>query len=126
MSKKHAKFGSPSGLYALEKCPGKIAFGKDIPDPPESEYAKEGTVFHWYMERCLPLFLKGKSIIDFIKKANEQYPDMGDYILESCEKFKEKYDSFREKHAGVQIKYEVEVKINDDIFGTSDIVMWGV
>ena len=49
----HALFGSPSGLSALEKCPAKVAFGKDIPEPPTSAYAEEGTAFHNVMEEVL-------------------------------------------------------------------------
>lgn len=119
--KKHAKYGSPSRLYALEQCPAQVSFGKDIPDPPPSEYAAEGTVFHGYMEEFLPHFLTGKrSTVMCV-----EYPDMTEYVLESRRIFKEKYDSFCAKHTDVKIYYELQVKINEDIFGTSDVVLVG-
>ena len=125
MTKKHAKFGSPSGLYAIEQCPGKIAFGRDIPDPEESEYAKEGTTFHGYMEEALPRFLANESYREVLDAADAEYPGMGDTISDALFGFGIRYRSFREKHAGVKLKIEQKVAINDDIFGTSDIVMWG-
>ena len=125
MTKKHAKFGSPSGLYAIEACPGKIAFGRDIPDAPESEYAKEGTVFHSFMDEVLTKLLKNEPYAAELKAADKMYPEMSEWIITAGKQFLERYDKFRELHAGVKVKTEVPVKINEDIFGTSDIVMWG-
>lgn len=127
--KKHAKFGSPSTLYRTEKCPGWIAYTKDMPDPPPSPYAVEGTCFHDYMEKCAPIWLTQlktpatKAINKII--AGCEYEDMPDFIWGTLLEIEKLWKSFCEKHENPKIAYEVNVKITEDIFGTSDVVFSG-
>lgn len=52
-TKKHAKY-SASKSHQWLACPGSVHFSEDIPDPPESAYASEGTRAH----ECLEFLLK--------------------------------------------------------------------
>jgi hypothetical protein len=124
MSKTHAKFGSPSGLSALEKCPGKIAYTKDMPDLPESEYAKEGTEFHAHMETaCSTIFDPLHLAEEF--KVISTVDWMEEYVCSSIEELKELRSSFIDKHTNVKSHFELKIAVNDDIYGTADVVFVG-
>lgn len=123
---KHAKFGSPSGLYALEKCPGKIAFGKDLPELPISEYALEGTVFHEIMDKAFPLYLDDnlKEIEKLLQDV--EYDDMPEYVWLTLEEVRKKWEKFKSKHEHATYYLELKVQINEDIYGTADVVFTGI
>lgn len=122
----HAKFGSPSTLYRLERCPGSVAFGKDIPEPEPSEYAKEGTEFHRLMERSLALTLKSNIITTYWEKElNDVYPEMNDDVVHTTAQVFEKWQSFQEKHTSPKYHLELKVMVSIDIFGTADVVFVG-
>lgn len=125
-SKVHAKFGSPSTLSRTQACPSWIAFGKDIPEPEESEHALEGTEFHEYMEQCAPAYLDGndKRVALLLKECTE-YEGMEEYVWDSLKKLKNLWERFREKHSGCKCHFELSVKLNEDCFGTSDVVFVG-
>lgn len=126
-SKQHAKFGSPSTLSRTEKCPAWIAFGKDIPEQEEGEHAIEGTTFHDFMEQCLPPYLAGDhKKVALILKGCTEYEDMETYVWDTLAKVDNLWKRFREKHAKCRCQVELEVKINDDCFGTSDVVFDGI
>lgn len=119
--KKHDLFGSPSSLYRVEKCPGSIAYGKDIPDPEESEFAKEGTVFHHFMELCsLPYFIDDHKKVSKILETCTEYEGMKDHVYDTLAKLKEIWNRFREKQANCRHYFELEVNP-----GTSDVVFVG-
>lgn len=126
MSKKHARFGSPSGLSALEKCPGKIAYTKDMPELPESEYAKEGTEFHRVMEAHAPLVL---GLSKEVQATQSPYPDMSDYVSSSISELDKLYASFEAKHEHTSYYVEQRVPIYSGTeqkeFGTADIIFSG-
>jgi hypothetical protein len=126
--KKHAKIGSPSSLYRLEKCPGSAAFGKDIKDPPPSEYAKEGTVFHDVMEYCFPYYLN-----DDLTRAEKRiaaipdnYEDMPEHVWSTLEEMRAKWKRFCDKHTDPKYHLEFKIKVSPDIYGTADVVFEGI
>lgn len=125
---KHAKFGSPSGLYAIEKCPGKIAFGMDIPEPPSSEHALEGTEFHKHMELYSPLFLeeRGDEVVDYLQSIEFKYEDMEFYLWESLNELDKLWKSFTSKHNKCEKYFELKINFGEDVYGTSDVVFVGV
>lgn len=129
---KHAIFGSPSGLYALKECPGKILFGKDIPDPPASEHAVEGTIFHDFMERVLPDYFRFKfaSVEDVIKVkpkglTTEQHKEMIEHIWDTCDNVNKKWEKFCKLHTNCEFHLELKIKLTEDIYGTADVVFVG-
>lgn len=127
--KKHSKFGSPSGLYKIEKCPGSIAYGEGHPDLPTTKYAEEGTVFHEYMERVTPRWLNGEfkeeELHDIIKTVPAEYPDMSEMIYQTLDEIKRRWELFCSFHPDSFFKCELAVAVDDDIFGTCDLVFVG-
>lgn len=126
VAKVHALFGSPSTLSRTEKCAGWIAFGKDIPEPGQSESAAEGDEFHDYMEKASPEYLANNhKKVAAILKACTLYADMEGYVWDALAKLNDIWNRFREKHAGCKHYFELKVKLSDDCFGTSDVVFVG-
>lgn len=124
MKNKHATFGSPSSLYRNKACPGNIAYTKDLPTPPTSEHAKEGTKFHKVMEETIPLFLEGKDGIDkILSKLNDS--DMAACVVETLGMVQQKWNNFKTNHLASTYYTELRIKITDDIYGTSDVVFVG-
>src|SRR5688572_30217367 len=121
----HAKFGSPSSLARTEKCPAWVAFGKDIPNDTGSEYSIEGDVFHKYMQDVGPMYLnkaKDHLIEEALKDIPAKYPDMNGYIWSSLSKLNSLWELFKFKHTDCKFYFELKVKLNDDVYGTSDVV----
>lgn len=125
MSKKHATFGSPSSLYRNKHCPGNVTYTKDLPTPPPSEYAAEGTAFHDYMERAFPLYCQGEHSVVEDMFYDCAYEDMYDVGMETLADLHAKWIKFKTKHTGAVYHLELKVKLTDDIFGTSDVVFVG-
>jgi hypothetical protein len=125
MTKKHSLFGSPSSLYRHEKCPANVAYAKDMPEPPPSEYAKEGTVFHDYMEKCTGYWLQGDTAkVDEIV-AECEYEDMPEHVYSSLEQLKLRWEKFKSKHNHPVYALELRVRLNEDLAGTSDVIFYG-
>jgi len=122
--KTHAKFGSPSSLKRLKECPGVLAYTKDMPALPSTTYSVEGDVFHDEMETYLPKALTEKSIKPYVGPKN--YPDMAAHVTATAEKVAALWDSFCEKHNNCSVAYEMQVAIDDDTFGTSDVIFTGL
>ena len=126
MTKKHALFGSPSGLYKIQKCPGSIANGKGLPEKPTSEYAYEGTQFHNYMEAIGPLYTADKINHKEVERILLDIPDgMSEYVIDTAERLRVLWNKFKKKHPVAYIFFELAVKYDEDIFGTSDVVFVG-
>jgi len=125
MTKKHAVIGSPSSLSRIEKCPGSAAYTKDMPDAPASPHAVEGTTFHDLMEQAFPLYLENNdtALEELVDGCN--YPGMADDVWDTCEKVLEYWNKFQDKHVDSKYYLELKVRINEDIFGTSDVVFVG-
>lgn len=123
MTKKHAKFGSPSTLYRTNECPGWVSFSRNEPSQPESPHALEGTIFHQVMEVLAPSKLHGNTVK--FPKIPEEYDDMQEYVDVTLQKVHEAYKRFKENHVEVSTHFELKIKVNDDIFGTSDVVFVG-
>jgi hypothetical protein len=123
MTKKHALIGSPSSLSRLKECPGSAAYTKDMPSPPESEYAKEGTVFHQLMDSALLAYLDGKkTFID----STVPYEDMDEYVTSTLKQVVRMWEDFKEEHTLCKCHLELPVELTEDIYGTSDVVFVGV
>lgn len=125
MTKKHAVIGSPSSLSRIEKCPGSAAYTKDMPEQPASPHALEGTAFHDFMEQAFPLYITGEETKLEELVGDCEYPGMADNIWDTCRKVAEYWDKFQEKHTDCWYHLELKVRINEDIFGTSDVVFVG-
>lgn len=128
----HAIFGSPSGLYALKECPGKVLFGKDIPNPPASEHALEGTVFHTLMEKALPDYFRFKfaTIEDLLKPkprelTDEQHKEMRENVWDTCDNVNKKWEKFSKLHKEPKFHLELKIQLTNDIYGTADVVFVG-
>lgn len=122
----HATFGSPSSLYRHRECPANVAYGKDIPNPPASVHAQEGTAFHHVMETVLPDYLHTRELnIEQVEKLCGEYDDMPQNVYDTCERVAILYDAFCDKHSVVKTYFELRVAINEDIFGTADVVFTG-
>ena len=122
----HATFGSPSGMYALEKCPGKLFLSKGLKQVPATEYSIEGTFFHDQIERLIPAALNGKPYLRMICKV-PQYPDMHIHIKASLEKVTDYWKRFKLKHVDCSFYVEFRATLDKkmDIWGTSDVVFVG-
>lgn len=120
----HAFFGSPSGMKALKECPGKLAMCKGLDPVPESEYAKEGTVFHETMERYLGRHLSGSKVI---VPPVRQYPEMHLHVQEGLKKAVEYWKKFQAKHTHCRFAIEERVTLDKkrDIWGTADVIFVG-
>lgn len=122
----HAQFGSPSSLYRHRECPANVAYGQDIPNPPASVHAIEGTVFHSIMEKVLPEYLEsGRLDVEKVTEMCGEYDDMLQHVQDTCERVDIIYRSFSSKHTAVTSHFELRVALNDDIFGTADVVFTG-
>lgn len=127
-NKDHAKFGSPSSLHRTEKCPGWVAYTKDMPAPPPSEHAEEGTYFHEKMEELLPIFIedpKDSWIKDTLKEVAAKYADMPEVIESTLVRMKRHWDNFCATHTECKLETEVPLVVNDDCYGTGDVVYTG-
>lgn len=124
---KHAKFGSPSTLARSEKCPGWVAYTKDMPAPEPSEYALEGTYFHEVMEKCFSLYLKDKKnkVAKIVEKARKKYPEMPDLIMSTLIRVNHLWTRFEANHIKAKYFTELKVKVDKDIYGTADLVFVG-
>lgn len=122
----HAKFGSPSGMYALKACPAKLFVSKGLKDVPESEYSKEGTRFHMMIEHVLDAALNGKAFASMILKFPE-YPDMHHHVQDNAKKAADLWKKFKAKHdkSNFYIEFRATLDKKMDIWGTSDVVFVG-
>jgi len=125
--KTHATVGSPSGMKALAECPGKLWFCRELPAEPESEYAIEGTRFHHYIETIVAMRLAAKTVFKAeVEEALQECPeDMTTYVHESTAKLMGLWERFCSKHDDCRYLIEERVKLNEDVFGTADVIFVG-
>ena len=55
-----------------------------------------------------------------------KYPGMAEHVEETLKRVEELYSKFYEKHTSVNIAYELRIKINELVYGTSDVVIYGI
>lgn len=67
---------SPSAAHRWMSCPGSTFLTKDLPPPPASVHAQEGTRAHAKAEEILRARLTGEPIPDVI----EGFPELGQYV----------------------------------------------
>ena len=116
---KHSIYG-PSSAHRWLNCPGSIKAESEMPEPPESEFASEGSAAHYLAEVCLK---DGKSTTGFLGCAFPRFPDnpvdqeMVDYVQE--------YVSYIKDMGGHQ-EYEQVVHYEEWVpggFGTADAIV---
>ncbi len=116
---KHSIYG-PSSAHRWLNCPGSIKAESEMPEPPESEFASEGSAAHHLAEVCLK---DGKSTTGFLGCAFPEFPDnqvdqeMVDYVQE--------YVSYIKDMGGHQ-EYEQVVHYEEWVpggFGTADAIV---
>lgn len=118
MSDKAHAILSPSKTERWWNCPGSIALCKDIPET-TSEYAKEGTVAHEVLSRCIkdgkltPFDMIGIEIdgIEVTEEMAEAVAVAVDYV---------RNEAFK---GGQVLSEEQVVVVKDKIFGTLDIAI---
>jgi len=112
--KAHATY-SASGSLRWLNCPGSIALCATAPEPPESEYAAEGTRAH----SCLELLLKNRTNLTAAKRlALKTYPlDMVEYALDAVSWITEQA---RHDEILCETKVDATPFTCDDQFGTLD------
>ena len=116
---KHSIYG-PSSAHRWLNCPGSIKAESEMPEPPESEFASEGSAAHHLAEVCLK---DGKSTTGFLGCAFPEFPDnqvdqeMVDYVQE--------YVDYVKVLGGHQ-EYEQVVHYEEWVpggFGTADAIV---
>jgi len=116
---KHSIYG-PSSAHRWLNCPGSIKAESEMPEPPESEFANEGSAAHHLAEVCLK---DSKSTTGFLGCAFPEFPDnqvdqeMVDYVQE--------YVDYVKALGGNQ-EYEQVVHYEEWVpggFGTADAIV---
>lgn len=117
MSEKHATLGA-SGAHRWVNCPGSVRLGADIPNPPSSVHAEEGTEAHELAESILRAALISG---DF--SGDEVDPDMYDNVQEFTNRVLGRIDP------DTQVYLEERVDLGPfsppvPMFGTADVILW--
>jgi hypothetical protein len=116
--KAHATL-SASGSERWLQCPGSIALCKDIPDEPESRYAKEGTKAHELLEKWAT-FLRDRTSLGAYVIPKGYNKGMREGVKMAIEHLKKIYK--RESLNELLIEEKVGLPhIGDDMWGTTDI-----
>jgi len=103
----HAKL-SPSGADRWKHCPGSVPLSRDIPDPPSSFFADEGTMMH--------------AVAAGVLSGDTEITRIGDEVFEAIV-FYVNYVRSRVE-IGCVLHIETRVKLNDDVWGTTDAAVW--
>lgn len=112
---------SASAAYRWLACPGSVALSQLVPPPPESEYAKEGTLAHELAELMLKVALHEKDL-----RAGLDYPSPDLWEPEMVE-YVSGYVTFvwdeiqRRKPKRVLLEEKVLLDRDLDIGGTADV-----
>lgn len=112
----HSKLGA-SSTEKWFSCPASIRMEADIPEPPESPYAREGTVAHELAEHCMVEGIYGKDMI------GEEF--QGFTVNEEMAEAVDIYIKFIEKVGGDGKQLYLEERftldhIDSELFGTND------
>jgi hypothetical protein len=122
-STEHSRF-SPSQLSRIIKCPGSVQLSETLPEPPESEYAKEGTYLHDVaanvLLNCINL---GWSLNDALDTVEWQSLEHRHAVSACLERVME-----RRKELGELSTLWVEQSVtcgDERVYGTADCVIIG-
>jgi len=103
----HAKL-SPSSGDRWKHCPGSVSLSRDLPDPPPSPFAEEGTLMH--------------AVAAGILSGDTEIIKVGDDVFEAIVFYVDYVRSRVEESSVLHI--ETRVKLNDDVWGTTDAAVW--
>ena len=116
MAGEHADRGhalnGPSTLHRRLPCSGSYAAEKDIPEPPSTALASEGT----YAHEGLELVLRGGNL------RGDEPPDMVAAIMDAVRWVQ----TYQEKGYNLYVEVEVDPALaleNDETWGTADIIL---
>lgn len=121
MTEAHAKY-APSSTYRNLVCKGALAFvDRHKLKQKESEYAKEGTIAHEWINKALTAIHAQKQF-DF-----EQIPDeeMRGHVQNYCHFIGQMNMQWRKSYDGVAYHIEKRVKFDGDFWGTADYMLTG-
>lgn len=104
---------SPSAAHRWMSCPGSTFLTKDLPPPPASVHAQEGTRAHAKAEEILRARLTGEPIPDVI----EGFPELGQYVHYVDDLIRNGYSVFIEVRVPL-----FGITTEDDAKGTADCV----
>lgn len=113
----HAPFGSSTADRVIN-CPGSVALSAKSPEQPASEYAAKGSAQHALIEHLL---LEGGDPADFVGavfaglEIDQELADGVDIALKAAEELLEVYN-------GEQLVEQRLVIVEDQVFGTADMV----
>ena len=121
---KHRKYGGSTAERTMN-CPGWVNECKGLPNPPESEFAAEGTALHDVMEEVLLHDLKRDEIVDtyldgIVKGVKITAQLIDSRILPAFDAWEE----LKELHKLIDWEPEVECDYAYDIGGYSDLIAW--
>lgn len=104
---------SPSAAHRWMSCPGSTFLTKDLPPPPASVHAQEGTRAHAKAEEILRARLTGEPIPDVI----EGFPELGQYVHYVDDLIRNGYSVFIEVRVPL-----FGITTEDNAKGTADCV----
>lgn len=104
---------SPSAAHRWMSCPGSTFLIKDLPPPPASVHAQEGTRAHAKAEEILRARLTGEPIPDVI----EGFPELGQYVHYVDDLIRNGYSVFIEVRVPL-----FGITTEDNAKGTADCV----
>lgn len=127
----HAKL-APSASERWFACPGSIRLEAQVPEPPDSEYAAEGTAAHALASMCLENWTDAAEYdtITVQHKSGERVWEVTEDMAQAVQVYLDKVRSVCSKEdveSGKKIMY-VEVRFDlswllDEVYGTSDCVI---
>lgn len=123
-------FLAPSDSKRWMNCPGSIHFGKNIPNPPQSPHAKEGTEAHEAAEKLLRMLTDCTGLDRWIRRVeylDTLEDDLAEHISGYADFCLKVWDAFwSECEAGTAVLHiEKRFKLTSNIWGTSDVSMVG-
>lgn len=103
-------------------CTGSLLLSKDIPDPPPSKDAEEGTLFHEWLEKTVPLIVSGK-YAEFKELINQiEDEEMATYVVSFGKDVKDLIAKFhRPDDVSLEVLNEERVSLEHDMWGTLDL-----
>jgi hypothetical protein len=130
--KTHSKLGASSSERWFE-CPGSVALCDLVPKKPDTEWSKEGTNAHTFMEFMLKRpGVTGPSALPnarhYLGKEKEikldfkLTPEMADYVQDFVDRVLWQYHQMPGAIMHVEKKFHLK-HIHPDLYGTSDVVL---
>lgn len=120
MARKHAKY-SPSSMERTYSCWPSVLYSEELPTPPSSSYAQEGTDAHACCEHKLGVSLGIDVGLYDSKKWNQEMHAIADAYTDFCiEKASDYGDGCTSSQPFIELKVCIDMKRG--IWGTADFV----